>query len=532
MRQLIIFIFLFQCTLSIAQDKIPGLKQLNYELARKDMYIQQKHNAIRALKTEARKHILNRDDQRLYHSYLSLFKAYKSFKYDSAYYYIEKAKEKAIDLQMPELQSAIKVQEGFVLLSSGLFKEAIDSLNSIDISYLNDRNKYQYYSVKARAYYDLADYNNDDRYHVPYIQLGNEYLNKAIQFTNDNTNEYWAAESLKRMKERDFQGAEFAFQYWINNYELTPEFYGIATSSLGYIFSERGYKEKAIEHLILAAISDIKSATKETVALRNLANELFQIGYIEMANRYIHLAMDDATYYNARHRKIQISSILPIIEETQMYNMEKQNRFLEIMVILLAVLVVVVIVFLFIIIKQLKSRSKSRKALTASYQQLKELNAHLRETDTIKQEYITYFIQATSEFISKLDTLQKSTRQKIISKKFDEVLPNLNRYSVKKEREQLFRQFDEVFFKLFPTFIQEFNALFPTEHQFSGKAGELLSPELRIFALYRLGIQDNNQIANFLELSITTIYTYRTKVKGKSLYKDDFDDRIMRIRTY
>lgn len=532
MRQFVFFIFLFTYATVIAQDKIPGLKQLDYELARKDMYIKKKHSDIRVLKTEARKHIVNRDDQKLYHSYLSLFKAYKSFKYDSAYFYIEKAKEKAISLQKPELQSAIKIQEGFVLLSSGLFKEAIDTLNSIDISHLNNRNKYQYFAVKARAYYDLADYNNDQRYHVHYIQQGNEYLIQALQFTNDNTNEYWAAESLKRMKERDFQGAEFAFQYWINNYQLTPEFYGIATSSLGYIFSERGYKEKAIEYLILAAISDIKSATKETVALRNLANELFQIGYIEMANRYIHLAMDDATYYNARHRKIQISSILPIIEETQMYNMEKQNRFLEIMVILLAVLAVVVIVFLFIIIKQLKSRSKSRKALTASYQQLKELNAHLRETDTIKQEYITYFIQATSEFISKLDTLQKSTRQKIISKKFDEVLPTLNRYSVKKEREQLFRQFDEVFFKLFPTFIQEFNALFPPEHQFSGKPNELLSPELRIFALYRLGIQDNNQIANFLELSITTIYTYKTKVKGKSLYRDDFDDRIMLIRTY
>lgn len=202
------------------------------------------------------------------------------------------------------------------------------------------------------------------------------------------------------------------------------------------------------------------------------------------------------------------------------------------MVILLGVLVVIVIVFLFIIIKQLKNRSKSRKALNESYEQLKELNTHLRETDTIKQEYITYFIQATSEFISKLDTLQKSTRQKIISKKFDEVLPNLNRYSVKKEREQLFRQFDEVFFKLFPTFIEEFNALFPPENQFMGKSNELLSPELRIFALYRLGIQDNTQIANFLELSITTIYTYRTKVKAKSLYKDDFDDRIMQIRTY
>lgn len=532
MRQLALFIVLFTFGFCLAQRPLPQLKQLDEEIARKDIYIREKQKDIQALKTEAQKYIVNRDDEKLYQTYMSLFKAYKSFKYDSAYYYIEKAKSKAIRLQKPKWQNAIKVQEGFVLLSSGLFKEAIDTLNSIDINQLNNKNKYHYYSVKARAYYDLADYNNDERYHVHYIQTGNEYLTQALQFVDDNTNEYWAAESLKRMKEQDFQGAEFAFEYWINNYDLTSDFYGIATSSLGYIFSQRGYKEKAIHYLILAAISDIKNATKETVALRNLANELYQIGHIEIANTYIHLAMDDATYYNARHRKIQISSILPIIEETQMYNMAKQNKFLEMMVILLGVLVVIVIVFLFIIFKQLKSRSKSRKQLTSSYQQLKELNAHLREADTIKQEYITYFIQATSEFIRKLDTLQKSTRQKIISKKFDEVLPTLNRYSVKKERELLFRQFDEVFLKLFPTFIQEFNTLFPSQYHFSGKPNEILSPELRIFALYRLGIQDNNQIANFLELSITTIYTYRTKIKGKSLYKDDFDIRIMQIKTY
>ncbi|MDG3581130.1 DUF6377 domain-containing protein [Galbibacter pacificus] len=532
MRYTATIFFILIYTLSFSQDPQNTLNRLDREIARKEIYIQKKYDAIQALKKDVQKYVVNGNSVQLYQTYLSLFKEYKSFKYDSAYYYLEKAKTKAIALKNPELQNEIKVQEGFVLLSSGLFKEAIDTLNSIDVKTLNKENKFQYYSVKARTYYDLADYNNDSRFNIHYIQQGNECLSKALELVDENDNDYWAAESLRRMKQQDFKGAEFAFQYWINNYDLSPEFYGIATSSLGYIFSERGFKEKAIEYLALAAISDIQSATKETVALRNLANELYKAGNVKKANTYIHLAMDDATFYNARHRKIQISSILPIIEEAQMYNISKQNRFLEIMVTLLAVLAIIVIVFLIIIFKQLKSKSKSRKELTASYKQLQELNVHLREADTIKQEYITYFIQATSDFINKLDTLQKTTRQKIISKKFDDVLPALNRYSVKKERENLFRQFDEIFLKLFPTFIEEFNSLFPNEHQYNMKTNELLSPELRIFALYRLGIQDNNQIANFLELSITTIYTYKTRIKSKSLHKDNFDKRIMEIKTY
>jgi DNA-binding CsgD family transcriptional regulator len=52
---------------------------------------------------------------------------------------------------------------------------------------------------------------------------------------------------------------------------------------------------------------------------------------------------------------------------------------------------------------------------------------------------------------------------------------------------------------------------------------------LRIYALIRLGINDSAQIAVFLRYSITTIYTYRSKLKNKSFYPENFEERIMRI---
>ncbi|WP_066219151.1 DUF6377 domain-containing protein [Formosa haliotis] len=218
------------------------------------------------------------------------------------------------------------------------------------------------------------------------------------------------------MKRQDWKGAEFAFNYWINNYNLPPEFYGIATSSLAYVFSERGYKDKAIDYLTLAAISDIKNATKETVALRNLANELFLKGDLNRANRYVTLAMDDATFYNARHRKIEISTILPIIEGAQLLKVKSQKSKLEKIVALLAILAIIIIIFFIIIFKQLRAKNLSRKALFETNEKLKEMNVNLRESDAIKQEYITYFLTVTSNFIHKIDSIQKATIQKVISK--------------------------------------------------------------------------------------------------------------------
>src|SRR5690606_36965238 len=133
----------------------------------------------------------------------------------------------------------------------------------------------------------------------------------------------------------------------------------------------------------------------------------------------------------------------------------------------------------------------------------------LSEADSIKQEYITYFIKATSGLINKMDQFQKNAIQKTVAKRYDDLITNLKQYNVKKEREDLFLQFDQIFLKLFPTFIHEYNALFREAQRPDIKNGELLNTELRLFALYRLGIQDSNQIAAFLELSVATIYTYK-----------------------
>ncbi|UWY27593.1 DUF6377 domain-containing protein [Flavobacterium sp. TR2] len=531
MQRILMLLFFLGGFSLIAKETNPYLEELDQALLKKDVYLKQKYRKIESLKKNVSKFTLNQNNEELYNCYMSLFDEYKSFKYDSAYYYLEQSKIKAKILKDPKYLSKSRIKEGFVLLSSGLFKEAIDTLNVIDDTKLDLKNKFEYYNIKARAYYDLADYNRDQRFNIHYVQQGNHFLKKALELIGTNTNEYWAAESLKRLKQQDWRGAEFAFSYWINNYNLPPDYYGIATSSLGYIYSERGYTKKAIQYLALAAIADVKNATKETVALRNLANELFKMGYLDKANEYINIAMDDATFYNARHRKIEISSILPIIEKAQLNNVKDKNDKLEKIIILLTILTVIIFVFLGIIFKQLKEKNKARKIMADSYLQLQEMNVSLSEANAIKEEYITYFIKATSAFINKIDHIQKSTLHKIITKKTDEVIASLKRYNVKEERENLFHQFDEIFLKLFPTFVTDFNNLFPNDHKSIVKKGELLNTELRIFALYRLGIQDSSQMAEFLELSVATIYTYKTRIKSKSDFKDTFEQKIMEIKT-
>ena len=103
---------------------------------------------------------------------------------------------------------------------------------------------------------------------------------------------------------------------------------------------------------------------------------------------------------------------------------------------------------------------------------------------------------------------------------------------MKKERENLFASFDKIFLKIFPNFIVEFNKLFNEEDQITPDKNELLNTDLRIFALIRLGINDTDKISKFLNYSVNTIYTYKTKIKNKSIVdRDEFEQKIMEIRS-
>ena len=58
-----------------------------------------------------------------------------------------------------------------------------------------------------------------------------------------------------------------------------------------------------------------------------------------------------------------------------------------------------------------------------------------------------------------------------------------------------------------------------------------MTPELRILAFMRLGIEESAKIAQLLNYSVYTIYTYRNKLKNRALSRDDFEENIMKVKS-
>lgn len=524
-------------------------KVLDHVLEKKTIYDAQRLHEIAKTKKVLAHNIASLNER--FYNYQKLFNDYKSFIHDSAYVYCKKLNACAYLLKDPNKINYARVNMGFVLISAGMFKEGMDTLNKVDLKYLNNKQRFEYLFLQARSNFDLADFDRTSDYFNKYNAVGLRFCDSIIYQNNPQSYEYLSALGLKSLRTADFKGALTPYRQ-ILKLRQTYQDSAINFSCLSYVYTGLNQPQLAVPLLIKAAIIDNSHSTKESIALTNLATYFYKQGDAKTAFSYINNALADANFYGARHREVQISSIMPIIESEKIDGIEKQKRSLLIYASIITSLIVLVIIFAFVTLKQLKKLRiadriiinknddlnaantllvKVNKTLDQTNRTLLQTNAKLDEANMIKDEYIGNFFNIHSDYIEKIDRIKRSVEKNLKEKMYDEVLLMLNRLNMKFERENLSHSFDEVFLNLFPNFVEDFNSLFTLEHQVHLHKDQLLNTELRIFALIRLGIDENENIAKILNYSVNTIYTYKTKVKNRSFIpNDEFEEKVINIK--
>ena len=419
-----------------------------------------------------------------------------------------------------------------------MFKEALDSLHTVNRSVLADSQRVEFYSLMARTYYDLVDFNRDRYFTELYTALGNRYIDSALQFCKTSAHAFHSLQAMKHLRRQEYTEATANLAKVLNRPGLTDAELAIAASTLGYIYLQAGKIDEAILMLIEASAADVRSSTKETLAILNLAELLYKKGDVLRAYEYVKVAMDDANFYGARHRKIQVAAIFPIIEGHKLNTVERQRKQLIAYAVVITILSLITITSAVIIYKQFRKLKQAEEHITKANANLQEANALLQEVNNrlmeankIKEEYIGYYFNINSEYLVKIQAFKQAIDTKLMTKKYDDIRYVVNNINLKKEREELYLSFDKVFLKLFPDFVTTFNSFFREEDRIVLKEGQLLNTELRIFALIRMGIHDTEKIAKILDYSINTIYNYKARIKGKSIVaNEEFEQKIMEIK--
>lgn len=515
-----------------AQERLDTLlNELDRTIRLVDEYTANKEQRIVQLK----RRLGNKTDiDERFFLYKEIFNEYQFFVCDSAYEYSKKALSMAMKGQNVFWINESNLQISKILTNSGMYPESIKVLDSIDKSTLKEEQFIDYYTSYYHTFNEWGEF-AEYSYSSKYKRLGSIYRDSLLSRLRAGTFEYTVEYGWKYVESGEYKKAKEILLPYLNEVQQDTREYALITSIVGILYWYLGDMEKHKEYLALSAISDIKANVKENTSIRSLASVLFSENKeLERANNYIKKSLDDANFYNARLRSIQIAKLYPLIENAYQLERELQQRKLRVLLWVISALSVLLILTTVYIIVQYRKLVKAREQTLVANHKLRDNNRALAEANHIKEEYLGRFLSLCSTYIDKMEKHHHTLNVKAKKRSWEELNKILKSSQfLEDELLEFYHNFDTAFLNIFPNFVEQFNALLNDESKILPKRHEKLTTELRIFALIRLGITDSQKIAEFLRYSITTIYNYRSKYRNKSIVsRDEFENEVMKIASY
>ncbi len=519
------------------------LSELDNAIKNKKVYVLQKEEKIENIKR-----LLTQDISLLqeYHLNENLSNEYQKFKLDSAIHYTQRNIEIARQLQSEELSYPAQIQLAILYSSSGKYRESEDLLQNIDRSKLSENARAQYYEG---WYLFFRHYSSNVQTSTYDKQIYN-YCDSFLNVLTPGTNKYIITKAEKDISLKKFAVAEESLLELLHTIQADTPDYAMITYLLGYIYRSTGsgLQGPYVNYFALSARADLINSLKDNASMQILSSIFYDRGDINRAYKYVQSAIEDAVFCNVQFRTIQSSEFYTIINSAYLDKEARSKNQLRFYLILISILSFFLILAVLYVYRQMKKVSVIRQQLHQTNGKLRELNVEMSETNKelqeknsqlseanlIKEEYIAHFFDLCSTYINKLENYRKSLNKKANERQLDELFKMLKSTTlVENELEELYSNFDTIFINLYPTFVEEFNALLIDEERVTPRQGEVLNTELRIFALIRLGITDSVKIAAFLRYSLSTIYNYRTKARNKAaVSRDEFEKMVMKIGSY
>ncbi len=474
-----------------------------------------------------------------------LYEEYSAYQYDSAYAYVSQCMRLAESIGDEALLSESRLNLAHILSTACLMDKARQTLSQIDTSRLAPDQLVVYYRTLTDLLIYQAEYMQGTQYAQEYVQQLVQVRRAAIAIDvpHDNIN-YQITQAECYSDDNQPQRAIDLLSRLVSNYHSGDRMYSIITSTMSFYYSQLGDKEHQMQYLIRSAESDLEGCIRENTSLRTIADRLFDEGDIDRAYRYMRVAVDDANFYGTRLRNIQASHIVPKILDAYQTKQEQDHRnmmWLLALISVIALLLVGGVIAIYQLLKRYRRLNEQKRAINEqlrqvngqlgdTVEQLNETNGLLREREKLKEEYIARFLTLSSRFIDRGEEQRKALYRLYRDRKTEDLARALKSTHFGNENAQLFYEnFDNAFLNIYPTFVDEVNKLLQQDGKIEVKQGKRLTTESRVLALIRIGITDNQSIAAILRASLTTIYTYRSKLKARALNKDTFESDVKHI---
>lgn len=490
----------------------------------------------------------------------NLVDEYSSYNSDSALHYIDASTAVGRQTGRREWVDEMNLNRAYIYAATGLLSEAESALNEVDPRQMTPALATEYYNRLLFVLTHKDQYLGKNSLTRPYSERAKAMLDSVSRLMQPSDPQYiwflaWRSmtdpaktrEAIpvveKALESSTYSTREEAMNAWILSrlYELT------------------GNSDMMMRYLILSAIADVRTSNKEIASLEEISNRLYQSNDLERANDYISHCLQLANDYKSRVRVGRLADLQYHITKAYSQRNDRQRRKLNVYFIIALVFAAGLTVAMLFLYKQNRRihRSKTEldrsnaqlnskvEELSQTRRQLKEANdrleilyrnvrdeaGELAAGNDAKERYIADIFAICSDYISKLDEFRRKIYRKIVAHNFDEVKELTKSHELSHgEIKELYQNFDSIFLKVYPNFVDDFNTLLRPDERVAMKKPGVLTTELRIYALVRLGINDSVKIARFLHCSTQSVYNARMKMRYKSdISKEQFAEAVRRL---
>lgn len=541
MKLLIFAIAFCLQTLSLHADNKELFKRLDSVIAHQADYDALKEQKIQNIKLGSA-YVTDKEDK--LQMYERLVNEYTPYIFDSALVYTQKGIDLAVHTNDTACCKKFQIIKARLLVSRNFYIEAKEILDNIEVPPTDRRLNYLYNCAQCALYFNLKLSTHDTEYGPRYDRLFHKYMDNALLYSPQKDAQYYYMKGVQlAFSNGSVKDIEACLSKAMSQLKPDSWLYGKSAFILAKVYGRHHQPELQERYLLLAAISDVMSATNEGMALQEVALRLYKHD-VRKAQRYINVSLNDANVFSSRPRRIDLYSNLHTILSAYNHALENAGKGHIVLMLSIIVLLVVIVVETMRIKRKNNLMQQNEKNLTAQTEQLsatnkkqkeandelEKLNDELEQTNAKREYMAKAYISLCYLYIEKLENQRKMVIRKIKANQQKELLSILSSSKrTAEENQTFFSQFDSIFLSLYPSFVEELNMLLTPEAQVELKENNELTPSLRVAALIRLGVTESSVIAGILSYSPQTIYNYRSALKNGAIDKDSFEENLQRL---
>lgn len=514
-----------------------------------DQYVQKKKERIAYLKSRAdQAETLSAKYELTY----QLYAEYLPFVNDSAIYYLERCSDIALQMGDDSKAGGCLSLTALCCSNAGMYVESEAILKTINPEKLHGIDLGLYYYASGHISSELAYYGKFENMRRQYAETSTNYFLLAQNYLPAGHKYHNQCREMLAQGRKDFRQALAINNEWLHNVKPGSAEYALISYYRYFDYKALGDSIQMMYSLGESVLADIRNAVMDQGSMWEMANLLIANGDVDRSYRYICFTSDCADRFGSRQRLSYISPLLSRIAQVYKAKEERSNHSLRYTITAIGILSLLLLIALVYVHRKRNQLAITRDHLALSNNQLQDtnaqlsslnnqlsslnsqlttLNSQLSEANRVKDEYVGRFLRLCSIYIDRLEDIRKKVIKRVKNKQYTELVELTRSVEFSnKESNELYANFDTAFLQLFPTFVDDFNALLKPQNRITQPDNNTLNTPIRIFALIRLGISDSSKIADFLHYSVNTIYNYRAHIKNGAVGdRTEFEDKVKKI---